>query len=46
VVLEVLEEMLAAGRPLMSEPSQLRELVVPPAQLLAKVAQNAVNVAG
>lgn len=29
IVLELLEEMLASGRPLISEAAQLRELVVP-----------------
>lgn len=45
-MLELLEEMLATGRALLSEPSQLRELVIPPSQLLTKVALNAANVAG
>lgn len=33
IVLELLEEMLSAGRPLVSEGAQLRELVVPLSQL-------------
>lgn len=37
---------MASGRPLLSEAAQLRELVVPPSQLLAKVALGAANVAG
>lgn len=37
---------MASGRPLLSQASQLRELVMPPSQLLAKVALNAANVAG
>lgn len=45
-MLALLEEMLASGRPLLSQTSQLRELVLPPSQLLAKVALNAANVAG
>ncbi|ORY88347.1 Mu homology domain-containing protein [Leucosporidium creatinivorum] len=46
IVLALLEEMMASGRPLLSEAAQLRELVVPPSQLLAKVALGAANVAG
>lgn len=46
IVLALLEEMMASGRPLLSQASQLRELVMPPSQLLAKVALNAANVAG
>ncbi|KAM0786883.1 hypothetical protein ACM66B_002308 [Microbotryomycetes sp. NB124-2] len=46
IVLALMEEMMASGRPLMSESSQLKELVVPPAQLLAKVANTAATVAG
>ncbi|GAA6059442.1 hypothetical protein JCM10212_005381 [Sporobolomyces blumeae] len=46
VVLALLQEMLANGRPQLSQASQLRELVDPPSQLLAKVALNAATVAG
>ncbi|KAK4052782.1 hypothetical protein OIV83_002069 [Microbotryomycetes sp. JL201] len=46
IVLALMEEMMASGRPLMSETSQLKELVVPPTQLLAKVANTAATVAG
>ncbi|GAA5846384.1 hypothetical protein JCM5353_000472 [Sporobolomyces roseus] len=46
VVLALLQEMLANGRPQLSQASQLRELVDPPSALLAKVALNAANVAG
>lgn len=38
--------MLSNGRPQLSQPAQLRELVDPPSALLAKVALNAANVAG
>ncbi|GAA5881412.1 hypothetical protein JCM16303_000169 [Sporobolomyces ruberrimus] len=46
VVLALLQEMLANGRPQLSQAPQLRELVDPPSALLAKVALNAANVAG
>ncbi|KAK4057449.1 hypothetical protein OIO90_001518 [Microbotryomycetes sp. JL221] len=46
IVLALMEEMMASGRPLVSESSQLKELVVPPSQLLAKVANTAATVAG
>ncbi|GAA5946974.1 hypothetical protein JCM3765_002097 [Sporobolomyces pararoseus] len=46
VVLALLQEMLANGRPQLSQAAQLRELVDPPSALLAKVALNAANVAG
>ncbi|KDE08147.1 hypothetical protein MVLG_01628 [Microbotryum lychnidis-dioicae p1A1 Lamole] len=46
IVLALLEEMLTAERPQLTEAAQLRELVVPPSQLLAKVASTAANVAG
>lgn len=45
-MLALLQEMLANGRPQLSQASQLRELVDPPSALLAKVALNAANVAG
>ncbi|GAA5892505.1 hypothetical protein JCM5296_006149 [Sporobolomyces johnsonii] len=46
VVLALLQEVLANGRPQLSQASQLRDLVDPPSQLLTKVALNAANVAG
>ncbi|GAA5843013.1 hypothetical protein JCM3766R1_001662 [Sporobolomyces carnicolor] len=46
VVLALLHEMLANGRPQLSQAPQLRELVDPPSALLTKVALNAANVAG
>ncbi|GAA5969866.1 hypothetical protein JCM11641_008069 [Rhodosporidiobolus odoratus] len=46
VVLALLQEMVASGRPQLSQASQLRDLVLPPSELLTKVALNAASVAG
>ncbi|GAA5872297.1 hypothetical protein JCM8547_004804 [Rhodosporidiobolus lusitaniae] len=42
IALSLLQEMVASGRPQLSQSSQLRELVLPPSDLLGKVAQNVV----
>lgn len=41
LVLPLLEEMLASGRPLLTSTSQLKELVLPPPKVFAKVANAA-----
>ncbi|GAA5884785.1 hypothetical protein JCM6882_005393 [Rhodosporidiobolus microsporus] len=46
IVLALLQEMVASGRPQLSQSSQLRDLVHPPSELLTKVALNAVSAAG
>ncbi|KPV76406.1 uncharacterized protein RHOBADRAFT_52417 [Rhodotorula graminis WP1] len=46
VILALLHEMVAGGRPQLSQASQLKELVVPPDSQLLKVALNAATAAG
>ncbi|GAA6002084.1 hypothetical protein JCM10207_003065 [Rhodosporidiobolus poonsookiae] len=46
IVLALLHEMVASGRPQLSQASQLRDLVLPPSELLTKVALNAATAAG
>ncbi|GAA6050784.1 hypothetical protein JCM3770_001643 [Rhodotorula araucariae] len=46
VILALLQEMLAGGRPQLSQASQLKELVVPPDSQLLKVAMTAATAAG
>ncbi|BGP38698.1 hypothetical protein JCM10449v2_002633 [Rhodotorula kratochvilovae] len=46
VILALLQEMVASGRPQLSQASQLKELVVPPDSQLLKVAMNAATAAG
>ncbi|KAM0749568.1 clathrin adaptor, mu subunit [Meredithblackwellia eburnea MCA 4105] len=46
LVLPLLEEMLASGRPVLTASSQLKELVLPPSKAFAKVASAAGGIVG